>query len=89
VNTKAKNVVVFDNQIARRKYDFFTYNNILGRSGRMFQHFIGHVYVFRNPPAEQLPLIDVPVFTQPDDAPDMECASTPTPAGVWTCCCAS
>jgi hypothetical protein len=70
VNTKAKNVVVFDNQIARRKYDFFTYNNILGRSGRMFQHFIGHVYVFRNPPAEQLPLIDVPVFTQPDDAPD-------------------
>ena len=36
----------------------------------MFQHFIGHVYVFRNPPAEQLPLIDVPVFTQPDDAPD-------------------
>jgi len=70
VNTKAKNVVVFDNQIARRKYDFFTYNNILGRSGRMFQHFIGHVYVFRTPPAEHLPLIDVPVFTQPDEAPE-------------------
>jgi len=70
VNTKAKNVVVFDNQIAKRKYDFFTYNNILGRSGRMFQHFIGHVYVFRTPPAEQLPLIDVPIFTQPDDAPE-------------------
>ncbi len=70
VNTKAKNVVIFDNQIARRKYDFFTYNNIIGRSGRMRQHFIGNVYVFRDPPAEQLPLIDVPVFTQPDDAPD-------------------
>jgi hypothetical protein len=70
VNTKAKNVIVFDNQIAKRKYDFFTYNNILGRSGRMFQHFIGHVYVFRTPPAEQLPLIDIPIFTQPDDTPD-------------------
>jgi hypothetical protein len=36
----------------------------------MFEHFIGHVYVFRDPPAEQLPVIDFPVFTQPDDAPE-------------------
>jgi len=28
------------------------------------------VYVFRDPPAENLPLIDVPIFTQPDDAPE-------------------
>lgn len=70
VNTKAKNVVVLDNKIAKRKYDFFTYNNIAGRSGRMFEHFVGNVYVFRDPPAENLPLIDVPVFTQPDDAPE-------------------
>ena len=26
--------------------------------------------MFRTPPAEQLPLIDVPIFTQPDDTPD-------------------
>jgi hypothetical protein len=70
VNTKAKNVVVLDNKIAKRKYDFFTYNNIAGRSGRMFEHFVGNVYVFRDPPAENLPLIDVPIFTQPDDAPE-------------------
>jgi len=70
VNTKAKNVIIFDNKIARRKFDYFTYNNILGRSGRMFQHFVGHVYIFHEPPAEDLPFVDIPVFTQPDSAPD-------------------
>ncbi len=70
VNTKAKNVIVFDNKVALKKFDYFTYNNILGRSGRMFQHFIGHVYVFHAPPAENLPLIDFPVFTQPGDVPE-------------------
>ena len=53
VNTKAKNVIVFDNKVARRKFDYFTYNNILGRSGRMFEHFVGHVYVFKEPPAQK------------------------------------
>ena len=70
VNTKAKNVIVLDNKIANRKYDFFTYNNIVGRSGRMFHHFIGNVYIFRDPPEERLPRIDFPIFTQPDDAPE-------------------
>ena len=70
VNTKAKNVIVFDNKIARRKFDYFTYNNILGRSGRMFQHFVGHVYIFHEPPPEELPLVDIPVFSQPEDAPN-------------------
>jgi hypothetical protein len=36
----------------------------------MFEHFVGHVYVFREPPQETLPLIDVPIFTQPDNAPE-------------------
>jgi hypothetical protein len=70
VNTKAKNVIIFDNKIARRKFDYFTYNNILGRSGRMFQHFVGHVYIFHEPPAEELPFVDVPAFSQPDSAPE-------------------
>lgn len=64
VNTKAKNVIIFDNKIARKKYDFFTFNNIRGRSGRMFQHFIGKVYLFNEPPQENLPLVDIPVFSQ-------------------------
>ena len=69
VNTKARNVVVYDNKIARKKFDYFTYNNIIGRSGRMFHHFVGHVYIFHDPPGVQLPLIDVPAFTQPEDTP--------------------
>ena len=69
VNTKAKNVIVFDNKIARRKVDYFTYNNILGRSGRMFQHFVGKVWIFHEPPPEELPFVDFPAFSQPDDTP--------------------
>ncbi len=67
VNTKAKNVIIYDNKIAREKFDFFTFNNICGRSGRMFQHFIGRVYLFHDPPLEELPLVDFPLFSQKDD----------------------
>ncbi len=70
VNTKAKNVVVFDNKIAREQIDFFTFNNIKGRSGRMFHHFIGHVYLFADPPPPHLPYVDFPIFTQNERAPD-------------------
>jgi hypothetical protein len=70
VNTKAKNVVVFDNKIAREQIDFFTFNNIKGRSGRMFEHFVGHVYIFNEPPVERLPFVDFPVLTQDRDTPD-------------------
>jgi hypothetical protein len=64
VNTKAKNVVIYDSSIANRRIDYFTFNNVKGRSGRMFQHFIGHVFLFDDPPQEQLPFVDFPVFTQ-------------------------
>lgn len=64
VNTKAKNIIIFDNKIAKKKYDFFTFNNIRGRSGRMFQHFIGNVYIFNDPPQETLPIVDIPIFSQ-------------------------
>ncbi|NJO55961.1 MAG: DEAD/DEAH box helicase [Rhodospirillales bacterium] len=30
VNTKAKNVIIFDNKIAKQKLDYFTFNNIKG-----------------------------------------------------------
>lgn len=70
VNTKAKNVIVFDNRIAKKQIDYFTFNNIKGRSGRMFEHFIGHVYLFASPPEEQLPFVDFPLFTQNDRTPD-------------------
>lgn len=70
VNTKAKNVIIYDNKVARDKFDFFTFNNICGRSGRMFQHFIGRVFMFHEPPTEELPLVDFPLFSQPEDVPE-------------------
>lgn len=70
VNTKAQNVVIFDNKINKRKYDFFTFNNIRGRAGRMFKHFVGHVYLFHDVPQQKLPFVDIPAFSQSDGASD-------------------
>ena len=70
VNTKARNVVVYDKKIGKTEIDLFTFNNIVGRSGRMFQYFVGHVYLFYPPPQTELPLVDVPIYTQPEHAPD-------------------
>jgi rhodanese-related sulfurtransferase len=70
VNTRAKNIIIFDNKIARSKYDLFTFNNISGRSGRMFQYFVGHVYLFYPPPEDELPFVDIPISAQTDDTPD-------------------
>lgn len=70
VNTKAKNIVIFDDNINRAKYDMFTFNNIRGRAGRMFEHFVGHVYVFHDLPQPGLPLVDVPAFTQSMATPE-------------------
>jgi hypothetical protein len=70
VNTRAKNIIVFDNRINRTPLDLFTFNNIRGRSGRMMQHFVGRVYVFHNPPESGLPEVDVPVITQPSHTPE-------------------
>jgi hypothetical protein len=68
VNTKAKNVIIFDNKIAANtKIDFFTFNNIAGRSGRMFEHFIGNVYLFHDPPESTLDTVDFPIFSQSDE----------------------
>ena len=36
----------------------------------MFSHFIGHIYLFHEPPAAELPLVDFPIFSQTDDAPE-------------------
>ncbi|NVM37445.1 MAG: helicase [Candidatus Lokiarchaeota archaeon] len=64
VNTSAKNVVLFDKKKGPKFIDYFDFQNIIGRSGRMYKHFIGHVYKFY-PEPEQLELnVDIPVFTQ-------------------------
>lgn len=69
VNTTAKNIVVLDDKIDRRKYDLFTFKNIQGRSGRMFKHFVGRVFLFNPAPQDALPDIEIPVMSQPEDTP--------------------
>lgn len=50
VNTSAENVVIWKNKNGNAKLNDFTYRNIIGRSGRMFKHFIGKVYILEKPP---------------------------------------
>ncbi|NCO00269.1 MAG: hypothetical protein GW906_00355 [Epsilonproteobacteria bacterium] len=52
VNTSAQNVIVWKNKNGASRLNSFTYKNIIGRSGRMFKHFVGHVYLFDKPPVE-------------------------------------
>ncbi len=70
VNTSTKNIICYDNSINRKKFDIFTFNNIAGRSGRMFRHFIGHVYILSPPPPAQLPFVDIPVYSQGPSTPE-------------------
>lgn len=73
VNTSAKNVVIFDNKLGgntqKHLLDFFTFNNIRGRSGRMFEHFVGNVYYFDTPPQEELPFVDIPAVNPTEATP--------------------
>lgn len=71
VNTSAKNMIIYDNKIATRKFDFFTFNNIRGRAGRMFKHFVGNIYLngdFNY--QETLPIVDIPVLGEQRDMPE-------------------
>lgn len=70
VNTAAKNMILFDNTINRKNIDRFTFNNIAGRCGRIFQHFVGNIYLFHREPEAELPLVDIPVISQSDIATD-------------------
>lgn len=70
VNTTAKNVIIYDHSIGTRPLDYFTYQNIKGRSGRMGRHFVGRVYIFAEPPQPSELPVDIPVATQSRNAPD-------------------
>lgn len=69
VNTSAKNVIIFDSKLNRKPLNFFTFNNIRGRSGRMFRHFVGNVFVFDTPPQEELPFVDMPAINPGESTP--------------------
>lgn len=50
VNTSAETVVLWSNRNGSAKLNDFTYKNILGRSGRMFRHFVGNIFILEPPP---------------------------------------
>ncbi|MCV9926289.1 DEAD/DEAH box helicase [Flavobacterium sp. LS1R49] len=50
VNTSAENVIIWMNKNGNSNLNDFTYRNIIGRGGRMFQHFIGKIYILDKPP---------------------------------------
>lgn len=54
VNTSAENVIIWANKNGRSNLNDFTYKNIVGRGGRMFQHFIGQIYLLESPPAQSI-----------------------------------
>lgn len=77
VNTTAQNVIIYDKKVGRRNFDYFTYNNIRGRSGRMLQHFVGRVYLFHEAPTDDLISVDIPIISLPDDAHDATLIQVP------------
>lgn len=64
MNTAARTVIVLDHTIARKKYDYFTFANIRGRSGRMFQHYVGRVVVFNPEPKPADLTVEIPTLSQ-------------------------
>lgn len=61
VNTSAENVIIWRNRNGTSGLNDFTYKNIIGRSGRMFRHFIGNVFVLEKPPTEEQTELDLVV----------------------------
>lgn len=59
VNTCTKNIILWSNKISRSSLSFFTYKNIMGRSGRMFKYFVGRAYLLEKPPEEKLLELDL------------------------------
>lgn len=49
VNTSASNVIMWKRKNGRDCLKYMDYKNLLGRSGRMFKHFVGNVYLLEPP----------------------------------------
>jgi len=64
VNTTAKNVILFHKKKGPKQIDYFDFLNIVGRSGRMKEHFIGRVFKFYEEPISTELSVDIPFFTQ-------------------------
>lgn len=49
VNTSASNVIMWKRVNGKSPLKYMDYKNLLGRSGRMFKHFVGNVYLLEPP----------------------------------------
>lgn len=77
VNTAAKNVLIYDKYISRKKLDRFTFNNIKGRAGRMFKHYIGNIYLFNPDAPTASDQLDIPLLKGSDVLPDQTLVQLP------------
>lgn len=67
VNTSAKNVIILDGEKGSKSIDFFDYNNIKGRSGRLMEHYVGEIVSLTPIPQEEKVIIDIPFFEQDEE----------------------
>lgn len=72
VNTVAETVVIYDKYISIRKLDRFTFDNIKGRAGRMFRHFVGKIYIFDEAPEPIYDTLEIPLLKERGDFTDQE-----------------
>lgn len=77
VNTVAENVIIYDKFISTRKLDRFTFDNIKGRAGRMFHHFVGKVFLFNEAPAPLYETLEIPLLQEPGLISDADLVQLP------------
>ncbi|MEF9676896.1 DEAD/DEAH box helicase [Pectobacterium aroidearum] len=61
VNTSAENVIIWKSKNGKKNLKDFMFKNIIGRSGRMFKHFIGRVFLLSAPPKEESNDLDLTI----------------------------
>jgi len=70
VNTKAKNVIIFDKKISTSKFDYFSYKNISGRAGRFGAYMVGNVFLLEEPPAADEYAVEIPSLSDASNLSD-------------------
>ena len=64
INSNAEVIILHDNTRSRRAFDYFAFQNISGRAGRMTQHYIGKVYHYFEQPRDDETQVNVPALSQ-------------------------
>lgn len=64
VNTTAENVVIWNKTLNKRHLNPLTYKNLIGRAGRMFKYFIGHIYILDQIKEQKINNIELNISTE-------------------------